>query len=127
MDVKDGETVTVNFPMKVHFIAANPRVLHDAGKVAVMRGPFVYCMEAVDNGEGIRNLKLNMRSRMKVVKNEELGVNVLVAKGFRPAYTGDALYREYTGEMTEQDIVLVPYYTFANRGESEMQVFTDHT
>ena len=127
MDVKDGETVTVNFPMKVHFIAANPRVLHDAGKVAVMRGPFVYCMEAVDNGEGIRNLKLNMRSRMKVVKNQELGVNVLVAKGFRPAYTGDALYREYTGEMTEQDIVLVPYYTFANRGESEMQVFTDHT
>ena len=44
-----GETIRLNFPMEIQFLASNPLVREDAGRVAVKRGPVVYCMEEADN------------------------------------------------------------------------------
>ena len=48
VEVKDGDTFTIDFPMKIRLMEARPEVGDDCGRIAVMRGPFVYCMEAAD-------------------------------------------------------------------------------
>ena len=53
-----GETIRLNFPMEIQFLASNPLVREDAGRVAVKRGPVVYCMEEADNGKNLHLTKL---------------------------------------------------------------------
>jgi DUF1680 family protein len=54
---KAGDKLTVQFDMPVCFVRANPRVREDAGKIAIMRGPVVYCLEEADNGPELHRLR----------------------------------------------------------------------
>ncbi|WEV42665.1 glycoside hydrolase family 127 protein [Bifidobacterium sp. ESL0682] len=56
---RDGDTATFDFPMLVNMVAANPKVSEDAGKVAFMRGPIVYCAEERDNGDQLHRLHVD--------------------------------------------------------------------
>ena len=123
-DVKDGEELTFDFTMTPTFIEARPEVVFDAGRYAVMRGPVVYCMEGADNGELLRDITIDSRARFKYGKHPELGVPTLTVRAYRTVREPDApLYRRKTQNKEKIDAVLIPYYAFANRGESEMQVW----
>ncbi|WEV53666.1 beta-L-arabinofuranosidase domain-containing protein [Bifidobacterium sp. ESL0704] len=56
---REGDSVTFDFPMPVNMVAANPKVSEDAGKVAFMRGPIVYCAEEHDNGDQLHRLHVD--------------------------------------------------------------------
>ncbi|MCD7955994.1 MAG: glycoside hydrolase family 127 protein [Lachnospiraceae bacterium] len=58
-DWSEDEVFELHFPMNVRLMSADPRVREDAGKVAVMRGPLVYCIEEADNGKDLHLLTLN--------------------------------------------------------------------
>ena len=123
-DMHDGETLEFDFKMKVKFIEARPEAVFDCGRYAVTRGPIVFCMEGVDNGSCIRDIRLKSRARFKYSKNKELGVPMLTVDAYRRKRDADIpLYREKTDEFEKTQAVLIPYYAFANRGESEMQVW----
>lgn len=123
-DVTDGQTLTFDFKMKVKFIEARPEAVFDCGKFAVMRGPVVYCMEAADNGEILRDIRLSSRSRFKYGKHEELGVPKLTVKAYRRKRDERSpMYYERKEELVEIEATLIPYYAFANRGAMEMQVW----
>lgn len=120
----DGETLEFDFKMKVKFIEARPEAVFDCGRYAVTRGPIVFCMEGVDNGSCIRDIRLKSRARFKYSKNKELGVPMLTVDAYRRKRDADIpLYREKADEFEKTQAVLIPYYAFANRGESEMQVW----
>jgi DUF1680 family protein len=72
---QEGDTLLLTLPMPVRRIYGNPLVRHQAGQVAVQRGPLVYCLEQADNGEQLHNLQLPRDARFSTVK----------AKGFLPA------------------------------------------
>ena len=131
---QEEETITLDFPMEPQWIVANPAVREDAGKVALQRGPIVYCLEEKDNGADLHLLSVDPTKQpvsfdMKIQEEE---VIALKAQGQReiqdssdPDASQSALYAEYhVPEKESIELVYVPYYTWANRGENEMQVWT---
>lgn len=123
-DLKDGEELSFDFTMKPVFIEARPEVVFDAGRYAVMRGPVLYCMEGADNGALLRDITLDSKARFKYGKHPTLGVPQLTVRAWRTVREPDTpLYRRKTQNKEKVDAVLIPYYAFANRGESEMQVW----
>lgn len=114
-----GDQVVVDLPMPVRELTANPLIKDDIGKVALQRGPLVYCAEWPDNGEGgVLNLVLNPSASYTTKYVPELlnGVTIIRTEGSRSAKAGE------TGK-TRQSITSVPYYSWANRGPGEMSVW----
>jgi DUF1680 family protein len=55
---KPGDVVELRTPMPVETVKAHPMVAADAGKVAIMRGPVVYCLESADHGQAVRQMEI---------------------------------------------------------------------
>jgi len=123
-NVKDGESVSLDFGMKVRFVEARREAVFNCGRYAVMRGPVVYCMEASDNCTSLRDVCLDGRARFVQGKHPELSVPTLSVKAYRRPDDGDApLYRDRQNKFETFKATLIPYYAFANRGAQEMQVW----
>ena len=122
-DVKDGDTITLDLEMKPQLIEANPLVTFDCGKVACVRGPIVYCLEEIDNGANLRDIRLDKNSEFTEKFDKDLGALALECRAYRRKPT-TKLYAPISNERIEINARLIPFYAFANRGESEMQVWT---
>lgn len=126
---KEEDSLSLHFPMEVHVFEADSRVREDIGKVAVMRGPVVYCLEEVDNGKDLHLLSLDVKAEPEVREREIAGTTVegITLSGYRqePVYMdGRGLYRVVKEiKKTPVQLQFVPYYTWANRGENEMRVW----
>lgn len=116
-----NDEIEVAFDMPVRLIAANRRVHSDAGRVAVMRGPVVYCAEEIDNGPDLKSVLLDIHSNFELQDSPFL-LPLLKTKAYRPKET-ERLYYEAGDDYEEIPLSLIPYYAFANRGETEMQVW----
>jgi DUF1680 family protein len=120
--VVSSEGVTeIEFSMPVKFVRANNAVHDCAGRVAVMRGPIVYCAEGVDNGDDIADLLIDI-SGSYTTGDSEFGMPVIRTTGYMPTQN-DELYCDADCDYTEIPVTLIPYYAFANRGETDMQVW----
>lgn len=118
-----GDKAVLQLELPPVCVEANPRVREDAGRVAVMRGPVVYCAEAIDNGALLDNLVLNPERGFIEEACEICGMIALRTTGKRYREF-DGLYRKYSKpEWQETEIRLIPYRAFANRGETEMRVW----
>ncbi|MBR2460796.1 MAG: glycoside hydrolase family 127 protein [Clostridia bacterium] len=123
-DVKDGQTLEFDFKMSVRLMEARAEAVFDCGKYAVMRGPVVYCMESHDNGELLRDIRLDGRARFVPGKHAELGVPMLTVRAYRRRRDESApLYSPRHDSLEQISAKLIPYYAFANRGVCEMQVW----
>lgn len=125
-----SDKLTLTLPMEVRVRRCSPLVRENIGKVAVTRGPLVYCLESVDNGEGLFRLSLDPSAPAKTEPGTIAGENVLTVRmpGFRMRLpeTENGLYPPYA--VPEKDPVFlrfIPYYTWANRGENEMTVWVE--
>ncbi len=128
ISVKKGETrISIEFDMSVKEWYSNINVSENTGKVALSRGPFVYCMEEVDNGRNLHNLKLDTGSGYRLSwKEDELhGIYEINAKGHRLCSDSQELYERRPDKFyaEETTIKFIPYYAWANRGENEMRVW----
>ena len=125
-----GDTVALHLPLRIRRIEAHPRVTDAAGRVALMRGPLLYCVEATGNPRGdVRDLALGPAGDLHPAwQPEELGGCVAIsgtAELERPARGW--LYREVgTGDAPERTSVklrAIPYFLWANRGRGPMTVW----
>lgn len=124
---QDGDRVRLELPIPVERIEAHPRVRADAGRVAIQRGPIVYCLEEVDNGPNLAAVALPREAPLRAEWRPDLlgGVVVITGKGWRTAESGWAeLYRP-AGAAAREEVTLtfVPYATWANREPGEMLVW----
>ena len=122
---QQGDVIELSLPMPVRRVVANDLVAADKGRVALQRGPIVYTAEWVDNANGhVRNLVLPDSSALGSQFRADLlnGVQVVTAKGY-----GLAMDPQGRPIKTEQDIVAIPYATWANRGRGEMLVWIPRT
>jgi DUF1680 family protein len=118
---KKGDVVTLNLPMPVRRIAATDSVQENQNRVALQRGPLVYCVEGVDNGGKAWNLFLPDHARFKT-KTYRVGSEPVIAlEAALPVVdpSSDGL----NVQVAPHDIIAIPYYTWANRGPSSMQVW----
>lgn len=117
-DIDGEQTIEANFNPRIKIIKCNSKVRENIGKVAVMRGPFVYCLEEKDNGADLNLLRL-----AKSPKFSFDGENIF-ANGYRQEPDGEALYSEYRAPREKLvRLKFIPYYKWANRGENEMAVY----
>lgn len=122
----DGDEIRLDMAMPPRRVYANAHVRADVARVAVMRGPVVYCLEERDNGAELHLLSLPRESALREEFRPDLleGTAVICAEGRRliPA-EGDALYGEVPPEVQAAPLTFIPYYKWANRGENEMDVW----
>jgi len=107
--------------MPATVVRANRRVHDNAGRVAVMRGPVVYCAEGVDNGKDTRNIRIDKKGDFEIKDSEFLLPTIHTTAYQLPE--SDELYFAAEDTWAEMPLMLIPYYAFANRGESEMNVW----
>jgi DUF1680 family protein len=116
-----GDVVELDLPMEVRRVLAHEKVEADAGRVALERGPVVYCAEAVDNGGRAFNLVLPDDARLEARPRPDLLGGVTVVAGRALALLPGADGRSVATQ--EQEFVAIPYYAWAHRGEGEMAVW----
>ena len=124
---KKGDTIALDLPMPAERSYANPHVHMDAGRVALRRGPLVYCIEEVDNGGPVQRLKLPRSAELKSTTRADLfdGVVTITAPA-RALKDGDwahTLYRSAPPQEGEATLTAIPYYLWANRGVGSMVVW----
>lgn len=122
-ELTDGDSVMVDVPMKVHFIEANPCVQDNAGRYAVQRGPIVYCMEGIDNGENLRDITLFEDGNLRIVKETDIPAPVIYMDGERRE-NNHKLYSVKDNKRISFTARLIPYFSFANRKATDMIVWT---
>ena len=125
-----GDRLELSLDMPVSFVSANPRVYENAGKVAVTRGPLVYCLEEPDNGKSLHLLRLgDVRPedcRVEWKPDKLGGIMEISTAGVREsdAGWGDTLYSaEKTVVSAPAALTWIPYYAWANREPGEMRVW----
>ncbi|PYT76721.1 MAG: glycoside hydrolase family 127 protein [Acidobacteria bacterium] len=132
-----GDATSVKFDLTTHTIEANPRVVDDYGRVAVQRGPLVYCLEQLDQPEGVRladvRLDVNQKSssRFQEELREDLLGGIVVLKCTGAVEDKSSLpaglyfrYRPETSSKHATTLTFIPYYAWANRASTPMQVWT---
>lgn len=125
IDIKsDEETLDFWFEMKPRFVCANPKIGYDAGKVCLCRGPLVYCAESVLN-DGVRlsDISLDVNGTVGLTFNEEAGVYAAEADAFEDAPSDELYYDCAKAERVNRKIRMLPYFAYANHGESDMAVW----
>jgi DUF1680 family protein len=124
---KAGDTVTMDLPMPVQRIYAHPRVRMDVGRVALSRGPLVYCIEQHDNGDTpVTELRLPRDAEVSAEARDLLGgITVLTAKGvaLKEGDWNGSLYRAAAPAEAPATLTAIPYYIWNNRGPNRMQVW----
>ncbi len=118
----DGVSIEIELPMNIHFIESNPYVQDNSGRYAVQRGPIVYCLEELDNGENLRDVTLIENGTTRVEKEDEIPAPVIYMTAERRPKM-NSLY-SLKGESRESFTArLIPYFSFANRKASDMLVW----
>lgn len=119
----DGDTFTLELCMQVRHIKADRRIRDNRGSVALTYGPFVMCMEGVDNGEKLYEVALAGR-QAEVQFDSRLNLPTVHCPAVRIKTA--ALYSEET-ESTTFTAKWIPYFAFANRGETDMRIWVENT
>lgn len=126
LDVKDNFNLVLTLNFAPRFIESNPKVRDNAGRVCLMNGPIVYCLEEVDNGSDLYSISVNATGKkIKAEFSPEYNLNVYTVKGVKKVATDSSpLYAERF-ERKEVDVKFIPYFAFANREESDMLVWVN--
>jgi DUF1680 family protein len=124
---KPGDHVELTLPMPVEMVEAHPNARQNAGKVALKRGPIVYCLEEADNFKNLHNVAVSRSTKFAATFKPKLlgGVTVLTAEAATrdTAGWGDDLYSADASKTKPVTIKAIPYSVWANRKEGEMQVW----
>jgi DUF1680 family protein len=116
---KSGDVVVLELPMPVRRVKADPRVEANVGRVALQRGPVVYCLEGVDNDGEVLNLVLPKDSRLTAEYRPDLLSGVTVIQG-----TAQAIYADDAKRVAKaKPFLAVPFCVWDNRQPGEMIVW----
>jgi uncharacterized protein len=110
---KKGDLISYTLPMEVREIKARPEVLANQGKIALQRGPLVYCVEGADNEGKVLGFTLSDQPDF-AVKDYQILDEKVKAVSFKVKEMQNSQPKVLTA---------IPYYTWANRGPNEMLVW----
>lgn len=123
----DGDIIELTLKMPVLKLYANPQVRENIGKVAIQRGPLVYCLEEVDNGPNLPAIHLPVYAKLKAEYRPDLlgGVTIITGQAMRideTTWTGK-LYSTEKPQYKAVEITAIPYFAWNNRKPGEMLVW----
>ncbi len=118
---KKNDVVEVNLPMEVRKVLANENVKVDQGKVALQRGPLIYCAEWVDNNGKTSNIIMPKDASFTSEFRPDLLNGIMTLKSTVPVV--NVSDDGFTVTTSKNSFVAIPYYAWANRGKGEMTVW----
>lgn len=121
-----GDVVELDLPMSPRRIAADPRIEADLNRLALQRGPFVYCLEGKDQSDGrVLNLLVPDSAALRVRPAPGLlgGIQTINFQG----YVVKKIISPEKADMTPVALKAIPYYAWANRGKDNMLVWLPQT
>jgi DUF1680 family protein len=130
-----GDVIQLSVEVKPQVIEANPRVADDTGRVAIQRGPLIYCLEEIDQPSGVSLSDVAVNPGRHIAeqfqtefKSDLLGGMVVLHHTGAVYERGTAetsLYSQYNREVRSKKVPLtfIPYYAWANRQATSMQVW----
>ena len=124
IDVTSDFSAVLSLDFAPKFIEANPHVRDLAGKVCLVNGPVVYCLEEVDNGGDLYSLYVRGNEKNFTAEmNKSYGLQTFCVEGKRKVARNNAPL--YADSFKTQKVTLkfMPYFAFANREESDMTVW----
>lgn len=117
-----GDVVAIDMPMEIRKTEADPNIVTNKGRVALQRGPIVYCMEKAGNAQ--LNEDIENFDPLKIVIPRDAKLKATYSKDLLKGVveiTGEAKYSLY-GELLPIKIQAVPYYAWNNRGDDGVYV-----
>jgi uncharacterized protein len=122
-----GDSITLELAMPVERIYAHPSIRQDAGKVALQRGPLVFCLEQVDQPAPLTHLRLPRDAKIDAHFDPDLlgGVTVLTAQAHAETAAGwdQSPYQSTPPTQTPVQLTAIPYFTWDNRAPGAMAVW----
>lgn len=124
----EAKDIEVLFDMPALVMNANPMVRENVGKIAIVKGPIVYCLEEADNGKNLSGLYIDTKEPLKELFDAELlgGVMTILADGVfvkNSDWTDGKLYAPRPVSFEKTKLKFVPYCNWGNRKEGEMAVW----
>ena len=126
--IEEKTVLTIDFAVPARFVRANPKVREDAGKVALVKGPLVYCLEETDNGSNLPSIFVDAGQELQEQYEPELlgGVTTISLRGKKieeKLWEDGALYEARDIHFREVKLKAVPYHCWDNRKTGEMLVW----
>lgn len=139
-EIKDGYAyvgitekceLLIDFELKPRLVKCSNLVRENTDKLALCYGPSVYCLEAVDNGDNLQLLKLDLSTDFECgytwCTQSNMPIPTVVANGFREK-PDERLYSDFaSSKQVPCKLTFIPYRFWSNRGETEMSVYFRYT
>jgi DUF1680 family protein len=122
-----GDQIDLDFEMPIRKKFARFEVDADRGRLALLRGPLVYCLEQVDNGSDLDRIIIPAEEEFRPVEAKELLDGTVTLRGHalrESPIESKGLYADQPPKTETVDVTAIPYYAWANRGTGEMQIWT---
>ena len=104
-----NDKIRINFPMKIIIHRSHPKVRTNRNKIAISRGPLVYCLEDLDNYKAnVPKARINLEKPLEANFSNKLFNGIYIIKG---------------KDFSDNPLVFIPYFLWANRAASKMQVY----
>jgi hypothetical protein len=116
-----GDKIQYSLPMEVRKLVSREEVKANADRIAIQRGPLVYCVEGADNNGKVWNILIPENADFKVIEFKVLDEKVMAVQADMTVMSGSEDGKNLRSETKK--ITAIPYYTWANRGQNEMQVW----
>lgn len=120
-DWKKGDLVELQLPMEVKQVVSRKEVTQDQDRVALQRGPLVYCVEGTDNGGQAWNMIVPEKTAFTTKFQPDLLGGVMTLQFDSPAIEVGSDGASVT--TTKKKVTAIPYYSWCNRGQNAMQVW----
>ncbi len=126
---RKADRLELTLPMPVERMRADPRVRADYGKVALQRGPIVYCLEETDNGPNLHMITLPPEAALSTTERPDMLGGIVAVRASGRVSSGGVpaagLYRNGArpAATEEKQLLFIPYYSWANREPGEMTVW----
>lgn len=108
---KKGDRITYELPLEIRQLQSRPEVLANTDRIAIQRGPLVYCVEGADNQGKVLQLALSSSPNFTTKEYQILDEKVQAIQ-----------FQAWDGQ-SPKTVTAIPYYTWANRGQNEMMVW----
>lgn len=122
---ENGDTVELSFAILPRRVYTSTKVRENAGCVALMRGPFVYCLEEQENGSDLSALRLPREADLSVEETQDAAIGSIqkITAAGKRLNLEDSLYSEAPPAEQEACLQAIPYYMWGNRSLGEMRVW----
>ena len=124
VEVDKAFSLALDFHIEPRFVASNPNVRADVGRVALCYGPVVYCLEKVDNGDRLNRIEIATDAVAQAKYELDFHHLYSITLPASRLVDSQSLYFDADEEvLVPFNAKFIPYFAFANRGESDMLVW----